>query len=117
MHSTFTKSTFFNLSLLLSIVLLSGCTNNTQQVKQANMQSEMVLAKGEVLLAKENLKINKEIMIDAQSVNGNNKFKIVDMYFSALGKQCILVENNIKTQKVLCETHKNIFLTYPYLKK
>lgn len=98
--------------------ILVGCAQVPNKAQESMGYQESVMAPGEVLIPQAELDINDELTLklDKNPKAQSEPVRVVDLYFSALGKQCITVQNTQKEKNILCEKRSNVYQVFPNLK-
>lgn len=109
------KQIYLIVTVLGASLLISGCQQTPEKAMSESSVPISELNAGEVRLPDSAIRFNAEITLPANNEMGQKKAKIVKVYDSALGQQCLLVRDEQIQESVWCERVKGIYKLYPAL--
>lgn len=107
------------LTLIVASLFITGCSLPVKN-KQTNLQSNITLTQDNAVniinVPNDVLHINGQINVPKQDEAGTQTATIQQLYFSAMGEQCILVSTAINAQQRLyCQQQANSWIEMPVI--
>ena len=112
------KTPAYLIFTLLGLALMAtGCQQNPEKHAQQAEAEPLQLNANEFKIPASAIRLGNEITLPAGVDAEARKMKIRKIYFSALGQQCLRLEDNQSKESVVCERTAGIYKNYPLLVK